>query len=414
MFLLNEMHDPHTGFWFESLLGTKNLLSYHGSGAMLDFGDWDTVFTELMDKPMDVVIVEIKGQGQGRGLSPNNPYRMMDEAVELEIDIDPPSLANRLLAVRDKIGKEWSDDLDLVISVNDQILPSYVKRNKAARESPSKGADKDDDEGEYEYKRSFAPLQAGDMSSGDFNFGSRSIQTFDRGAIYLMNHHPSFGMDGSPLRASSFDLLFLLSLQESIHRVLTSYKQAGEKKDVSFAWLKEFYIKNLDTYFDGNQSFGRADDFMDDLLNKPPALKTIKEDGDIKMGFIDPMAIAEDIISHREEVAREWQTIVSNTSEEQDDIRKEVFKRQMEKWGQPIVKKEEKKEETKIELSQKKQEVKGEKKEKKVRAETNAKESSILEEITALDLDVEFFFAKRVKKKMKNAQPIVIEGGDFE
>ncbi len=111
---------------------------------------------------------------------------------------------------------------------------------------------------------------------GDFNFGQRTNQSFDRDAVYYITNHPSFNdNDASPLRASSFDLLFLLSTQEAIHRILKTYAEAGEEKDVSFAWLKSYYIDGLATYFDGNQSFGRADDFMDDLLNTPPALKTI-------------------------------------------------------------------------------------------------------------------------------------------
>jgi hypothetical protein len=63
-------------------------------------------------------------------------------------------------------------------------------------------------------------------------------------------------------------------MQEAIHRILKSYFEAGKEKDVSLAWLKSFYKDGVEKYFDGNQSFGRADDFMDDLLNTPPALKT--------------------------------------------------------------------------------------------------------------------------------------------
>lgn len=80
MFLLKEMKDPHTNSWIENFLGSKNLLSYHGSGALdLDrFREWDSVFNELIDKPHDSVIVEIQARGEGRGLSKNNPYRMQE------------------------------------------------------------------------------------------------------------------------------------------------------------------------------------------------------------------------------------------------------------------------------------------------------------------------------------------------
>ena len=80
MFLLNEMRDPHTNAWMEDFLESKNLLSYHGSAALdLDrFCEWDSVFNELLDKPADFVVVEIKAKGQGRGLSEHNPYRMKE------------------------------------------------------------------------------------------------------------------------------------------------------------------------------------------------------------------------------------------------------------------------------------------------------------------------------------------------
>jgi len=85
------MRDPHTNAWMEDFLESKNLLSYHGSAALdLDrFCEWDSVFNELLDKPADFVVVEIKAKGQGRGLSEHNPYRMKEvswaEVVDKEL-----------------------------------------------------------------------------------------------------------------------------------------------------------------------------------------------------------------------------------------------------------------------------------------------------------------------------------------
>ena len=189
------------------------------------------------------------------------------EPIEVEIDIDPPSLANRILSVRDKMSKEWAADLDLLIASNQQILSSYAAKRKEARET------EEANEGDYE-RGSSEPIQPG--LSGGFNFGQRSVQSFYRASVYYITNHPNFNaMDATPLRASSFDLLFLLSMQEAIHRVLKSYQKAGEEKEVSFAWLNTLYNESLEKYFDGNQSFGRSDDFLDDLLSKPPALKII-------------------------------------------------------------------------------------------------------------------------------------------
>jgi hypothetical protein len=80
MWLLETMRDPHTNVWMENFLNSKNLLQYHGSAALdLErFSEWDSVFQELIPKPADIVIIEIKTNGQGKGLSKNNPYRKME------------------------------------------------------------------------------------------------------------------------------------------------------------------------------------------------------------------------------------------------------------------------------------------------------------------------------------------------
>jgi len=193
--------------------------------------------------------------------------------------------------------------------------------------------EKKNQEGEDDDGCAIKPVQEGSSTTGDFNFGQRTTQMFERAAVYMLNNHPNFNNPESTLlRSTSFDLLFLLSTQESIHRVLKSYKKAGEEKDVSFAWLLEFYNSSLDKYFDGNQSFGRADDFLDDLLLTPPSLKTI----DNNIGFIDPLSIAEDIIKVREDVAKEWKNLMTLVPHDQEKIRQAVFVKQMAKWGNPV------------------------------------------------------------------------------
>ena len=53
------------------------------------------------------------------------------------------------------------------------------------------------------------------------------------------------------------------------------------EKHVDFIWLIDYYKSSLEKYFEGNQRFGRADDFLDDLLLTPSCLKEL-EDGRIK------------------------------------------------------------------------------------------------------------------------------------
>ena len=77
MHLLNQFRDPHSGRWIEEFIGAKNLLEFHGTGGicMSTFPNWDSVFSELIEQPADVIIVEIKANNAASGLSKNNPFR---------------------------------------------------------------------------------------------------------------------------------------------------------------------------------------------------------------------------------------------------------------------------------------------------------------------------------------------------
>jgi hypothetical protein len=222
--------------------------------------------------------------------------------IEFQLDIDPVSLATRILAVREQISTEWTTDLDSLITMNDMILESYRNHVKAAR-------DNDD---------STAPTR-----------------TFDRNADFLISNTNAFAPLGhtSPLRKGSFDLLVLLATQESVHRVLRSYRDNNESQLLE--WLREFYKERVSRFFDGNQEYGRADDFLEELLLTPPSVKrsstTTRTD---KMDLMDPMKVAEDILRMRTEVAKDWKEIVRNVPADHTELRKLLLTKQMEKWGQ--------------------------------------------------------------------------------
>ena len=239
-----------------------------------------------------------------------------------------------MISVREKIASEFVKDLDLLITANNEILSSYNQKCLDARENEEYSKDKNTESGNDndDDRCSIEPLTVNSMS-GDFNVGQRTIQTFDRAAVYMINNHPYFNDPESTLsRSTSFDLLFLLSTQESIHRLLKSYMEAGESKEPSFRWLLDYYENSLEKYFDGCQSFGRADDFLDDLLLTPPSLKTI--DGHVDL--IDPFLIAEEIIDIREKVAMEWKEVVSLAASDHEPLRQAVFVKQMSKWGHKV------------------------------------------------------------------------------
>jgi len=331
MFLLKECHDPHTGRWIENFTEAKNLLSYHGTGAFSceRFPGWDSFLMEMMAQPPDIVVLDIENNLSG--LSKNNPFREKETVRrQIEIDIEPPSLAGRILSVRESLSREWTQDLELVISANNKIISSY---NEKVANSRITDEDRDSRVTDEDKDGVGKGMSSGDVNLAGTNRHSEKYHAFERVEIYLLNNHPNMNdPESTPLRASNFDLLLLLSTQESIHRALKNFMAAGDEKAASFHWLLEYYSQNVDKYFDGNQQFGQADEFLDNLLRTPPSL--INKDGSVDL--IDPLAMAEDIIRLRGEVAIEWRNIMSLVPESHIDIRKDIFARQMSKWGQHV------------------------------------------------------------------------------
>lgn len=226
MFLCEECRDPHSGKWIEDFLGTKNLLEYHGTGASFVTGlDWDRPFLEMLEQPKDVMIVSAKRRGRGHGgWSKNNPY-LKDRYVEFEISIEPISLADRILTVREQIANEWVTDLEILGRANQQILESYFQLAKDDRQRLNQDT---------------VPQEV----------------AFERTAINALNNHTVFGATGSPFRKGSFDLLYNLCTQASIHRLLHLLRERGDETNLN--WLLEFYVDRLPDYFDGDVPYGRA------------------------------------------------------------------------------------------------------------------------------------------------------------
>lgn len=233
--------------------------------------------------------------------------------VEFNIDIDPPSLAARILSVREHIAQEWVSDLETLKISNDEILDSYNEKIKQARDKEECETD-----GEYENVECLAEVQEKQIA-------------FDRNGLFLLrNAESQSNHASSTLRRGSFDLLALLLTQESVHRVLREYVDAKEEREVSFTWFRDFYVRRVSQYFDGDGGYGRADDFLEELLLTPPSFTT-GEDG--KMGLVDPLRIAEDILAKRSEVATEWKQTVSTVKDDHIEVRKELLEKQMLKWG---------------------------------------------------------------------------------
>lgn len=226
------------------------------------------------------------------------PYLFLQRSKGYEIDIDPASLVNRIISVREQISKEWTTDLETLFLTNDEILTSYLDQQIDSREH----------EGE----------DTKDEATITSSFNSSAI-------VFLTNSLGTQDRASSPFRRSNFDLLLLLSTQESVHRVLRDYSLMEDADD--FDWLMEFYTDCVSEFFDGHgQAYGRADDFLTRLIESPPMAKRLSTDG---ISFIDPMKIVEDIIRERSDVAREWKEVTSDISHDHTDLRRLLLTRRL-------------------------------------------------------------------------------------
>lgn len=97
-------------------------------------------------------------------------------------------------------------------------------------------------------------------------------------------------LSSSPYRKSNFDLLLLLATQESIHRVLNSYKNDDNVRPQTHEWLLEFYLDNVNEYFDGHQTYARSEDFLEEILKSP---QTLIETNNEILAWTDPAIVAE-------------------------------------------------------------------------------------------------------------------------
>ena len=257
--------------------------------------------------------------------------------VEYEIDIEPPSLVSRIVSVREQIAGEWVSDLQTLRDVNEMILDAYYKAQDEQRSSKENvTATTTTTDSVNATTRANDDLDSVPDPSSSSSSDAAERKAYDRGAMMVLGNHivSDGGTASSPYRKSSFDLLGLLATQESVHRVLHEYRE--EERGLSFVWLRDFYVARLASHFDGAQPYGRADDFLGELLLQAPSMKQLDDEsssagGDV-IGLIDPHRIAEDIITMRSVVAQEWRdTITEVLQTDHAELRKSILTVQMDR-----------------------------------------------------------------------------------
>ena len=314
IFQLNTNHIAINNYtqWIEDFLELQNLGNYHGNGAIntTKYPTWDSVLYDMMNQPNTHVIVSAKRRGRGHGgWSKNNPY-LEERYVEFKIDIRPASLVQRLLSVRGQLASEFERDLDIITMVDDRIMESYFDKLRTSSSSSS-------------LEKQGKDQRSGAGAAAYSSLTSSKSTAFDRISIDILTNFTEVQeSSSSPFRRGNFDLLYSLSTHAAAHRLLrelhqwesssstssTSTSSTKSADDITLQWFKRFYTDRVSEYFDGDQPFGRGDDFIDVLLTTPPSLVEMSDGKTV--GLTDPLRIAERIIEMRSIVAQEWKSIM--------------------------------------------------------------------------------------------------------
>lgn len=108
--------------------------------------------------------------------------------------------------------------------------------------------------------------------------------------------------------------MYSLCTHKAAHDLLRQLKDESLNDELTYEWFKDFYSKYVSEYFDGDQAYGRADDFMDELLKTQPFFVE-PPDGSTD-GLINPLVLAERLIGIRSEIVEEWKELMAEVKEE--------------------------------------------------------------------------------------------------
>lgn len=278
--------------------------------------------------------------------SSKNPY-LEEKTKEYELSIDPPALVRRILSVRELISKEWVEDLEMLLKLNDDIAESFDEYNSKVEPKAMNDDEEDhlkvdnvdqkiDDDDESHDKTDCDESDSDEASPPALSKESIEKKTrqavpgdekrqnvFDRSILSTWSQTLwSPKRSSSPFRKANFDLLLLLATQESIHRVLNSYKNDDSVRPQTHEWLLDFYADNVNEYFDGHQTYARSEDFLEEMSKSP---RTLIETNSDMLAWTDPAIVAEDIVRERSEVILGWIKVAENILQEHTDLRRLLF-----------------------------------------------------------------------------------------
>ena len=282
------------------------LLIFHGIGCMntTAFPHWMSYYEQLLARPIESYIIQS-----------HNGY-----APDYEMEINPASLCTRMISVREQIAKELAHDLGIVARMGYHIMDGFWDYWDDHTTDESTSASKSSS------SSSSPAATTGDritMSSGadaKRRLPSHNLAFLDYSLV------GSNDMAPSPLRKGNFDLVVLLATQESICRILNNqqFEDLKTERNIYRQFLQDFYTERLESHFMGIQRYGRADDFLEELLFS------------VGTAVVDPVRLTEIILREREQVALEWQAMCQDVPQDHIAIKRIQLDKLMESYNTHI------------------------------------------------------------------------------
>lgn len=217
------------------------------------------------------------------GGSPNNPFLQKKEYDEVALEIVPKKLAERVMAMRELVAKEWRSDLQL-FGAEDEALRS---RHRAAMRAGAEGTDANAAAASFAAANTLPPFEDG--TRGD---AERS----------------------SPFRLASYDLLKALATREAMRSVLRRLGEGSAatgtraEQAATAAWLERWWEARRAGFVGhrpwrhGHGEPGVADAMLRELVAAEPLATTVG--GGVVL--VDPLALSEAVLDERRCMAAEW------------------------------------------------------------------------------------------------------------
>lgn len=262
--------------------GCVRLCSEHGS-RIVHVHDgmrevvWDEFMLELFNAPEETHEIEVVWGSRIGGGSPNNPYLQDRKQTRTYTDTVRPSLvANQIVAIREVIAREWTRDLLLIAQDNEEVRRHHDEEVVSDTRT--------DDKENLQY------------------------------AIRPLEYSDEDGTDCSPLRQASYDLLKNAATAEAL-RLLTARYLAGDATTERHVgeWLEGFtatYATALVPAKDAAEGaaprcieWHAARGVLRSMIAQPVSMGVAK-DGSTR--FLDPLALAEEMLQLRARIADEW------------------------------------------------------------------------------------------------------------